>query len=173
MGSTTANSRTTGLSHAGLHAIEDYGTGKSRVSFESNHYWWNLATSFWSWEQRAKLYVEIAFITSPQKGKSRFFCRESYGHLIFYIDGMVYQHVVPAHTTVTGLYYRDVLKVIQGHIRQKWSRLSATSWMLHHNNARPHVTNFVAEYLEQINVKFVPHPHYSSDLAPYDFFSIP
>ena len=63
----------------------------------------------------------------------------------FDIDGMDYQHVVPAHTTVTGLYYRDVLKVLQGHIRQERPCLRATSWMLHHDNARPHVTNVVAE----------------------------
>ena len=143
MGSTTADSWTTGCSHAGLHANEDYCTGRSRVSFKSNHCWWNLATSFWSWEQTAKLCLEISFITNPQKCKSGFFCRESYCHLIFYIDGMVYQHVVPAHTTITGLYYRDVLKVLQGHIRRKRPRLIATSWMLHRDNAKPHVANVV------------------------------
>ena len=61
----TADSRRTGR----LHAIEDCGTGRSRVSFNSNHCWWNLATSFWSWEQTAKLCVEIS-ITNPQKAKA-------------------------------------------------------------------------------------------------------
>ena len=75
---------------------------------------------------------------------------------LFDIDGMVYQHVVPAHTIVTGLYYRDVLKVLQGHIRQKRPCLSATSWMLHHDYARLHVANVVAEYLAQISVKCIP-----------------
>ena len=86
---------------------------------------------------------------------------------------MVYQHVVPAHTTITGLYYSDVLKVLQGHIRWKGPRLSAKSWMLHHDNARPDVANVVAEYLAQINVKCVPHPPYSLDLAPCDLFLYP
>ena len=88
---------------------------------------------------------------TPPKSKNGFFCRESYGHLIFYIDGMVYQYVVPAHTAATGLYYRDVMKVLQDHIRRKWPRLSATSWMMHHDNARPNVAKVVAEYLAQIN----------------------
>ena len=91
----------------------------------------------------------------------------------FYTDGMVYQHVVPPHTTVTGLYYRDVLKVLQGHITRKRPYLHATSWMLHHNNARLHVANVVAEYLAQINLKCIPHPPYSLDLAPCDFFVFP
>ena len=82
---------------------------------------------------------------------------------------MFYQHVVPAQTTVTGLYYRDVLKVLQGHIRWKRPCLRATSWMLHHNNARQHV----AECLAQINVKCVSHPPSSPDLVPCDFFLLP
>ena len=91
----------------------------------------------------------------------------------FDIHGMVYQHVVPAHTTVTGAYYRDVLKILQGHIRRKRPHLHETSWMLHHDNARPHIANVVAEYLAKINVKCVPHPPYSPDLAPGDFFLFP
>ena len=86
---------------------------------------------------------------------------------------MVYQHVILAHTTVTRHYYRDVLKVLQGHIRRKSPCLSATSWMLHHDNARPHVANVVAEYLAQINVKCIPHPPYCPDLALCDFFLFP
>ena len=172
MGSTTADSRTTGRSHAGLLEIEDYGTGRSRVSFKSNHYWWNMATQFWSWEQTAKLLWK-----SPSPTPKKATVVSSAGKVMvisfFYIDGMAYQHVVPAHTTVTGLYYRDVLKVLQGHIRRKSPRWSATSRILHHDNAKPHVTNVVAEYLAQINVKCVPHPPSSPDLDPCEFFLFP
>ena len=164
MGSKTVDSQT-----GRLHAIEDYGTGRSRVSFESNHCWWNLAISFWSWEQTAKLCVEISITNSQKKQKWFLLQGKLWSSIFFYIDGMVYQHVVPAHTTVTGLYYRDILKVLQGHIRQKRPCLHATSWMLHHDNARPHVTNVVAEYLTQISVKSVLHLPYSPDLAQSDF----
>lgn len=91
----------------------------------------------------------------------------------FDIHGMVYQHVVPAHTSVTGQYYRDVLKTLQVHIRRKRPHFREAGWMLHHDNARPHIANVVAEYLAKINVKCIPHPPYSPDLAPCDFFLFP
>ena len=174
MGSKSADSQTTGCSHAGLHAIEDYGRGRNRVSFKSNHCWWNLATSFLSWEQTANLCVEVS-PSSPTPKKAKVVSSAGKVMVIsfFDIDGMVYQLVVPAHTTVTGVYYRDVLKVLQGHIRWKRSRLNATSWMLHNDNARSHVANVVPEYLAQINVKCIPHPPYSPDLAPCEFFLFP
>ena len=85
--------------------------------------------------------------SSPTPKKAKFVSSAGKVMVIsfLYIDGMVYQHVVPAHKTVTGLFYRDVLKVLQGHMRRKSPRSSATSWMLHDDNARPHVEDVVAQ----------------------------
>jgi transposase len=38
------------------------------------------------------------------------------------------------------------------------------------DNARPHVAKRVKQYLEDNNLKSAPHPPYSPDLAPSDFF---
>lgn len=45
--------------------------------------------------------------------------------------------------------------------------------MLHHDNVAPHRTSNVAAYLKQERVKLLPHPPYSPDLAPCDFFLFP
>lgn len=45
--------------------------------------------------------------------------------------------------------------------------------MLHHDNAAPHTSKIVISYLEQEKVNILPHPPYSPDLAPCDFFLFP
>lgn len=91
----------------------------------------------------------------------------------FDCNGMIYQHAVPPHTTVTAAYYTSVLATLRKHIAKKRPELSRTGWRLHHDNARPHVANQVMQFLARFNITCVPHPPYSPDLAPCDFFLFP
>ena len=45
--------------------------------------------------------------------------------------------------------------------------------MLHHDNAAPHKAVVVTEYLRNVRVEVLPHPPYSPDLAPCNFFLFP
>jgi transposase len=45
--------------------------------------------------------------------------------------------------------------------------------MLHHDNAPPHASLFIRSYLTRHHTSVVPHPPYSPDLAPADFFLFP
>ncbi len=58
-----------------------------------------------------------------------------------------------------GLWQPDVTKP---HLRNVW---------FHHDNARPHTANSTAVKLA--DYQWVPHPPYSLDLAPCDFFLFP
>ena len=42
--------------------------------------------------------------------------------------------------------------------------------ILRHDNARPHVANPVKTYLETLNWEALPHPPYSPDIAPPDYY---
>ncbi|KAG5323774.1 MOS1T transposase, partial [Pseudoatta argentina] len=39
-----------------------------------------------------------------------------------------------------------------------------------HGNARPHVAKVVKKYLETLKWDVLPHPPYSSDIAPFDYW---
>jgi len=41
--------------------------------------------------------------------------------------------------------------------------------ILQHDNARPHVAKIVKTYLETLKWEVLPHPPYSSDVAPSDY----
>ena len=47
------------------------------------------------------------------------------------------------------------------------------NWLLHHDNAPAHTSLVVREFLTKNNVATVPHPAYSPDLAPCDFYVFP
>jgi hypothetical protein len=45
--------------------------------------------------------------------------------------------------------------------------------MLHHDNAPAHASLLIRSYLAKHQTPVVPHPHYSPDLTPPDFFLFP
>ncbi|CAG8857266.1 38565_t:CDS:2, partial [Gigaspora margarita] len=56
---------------------------------------------------------------------------------------------------------------------EKKNRSIVRDMMLHHDNATPHTTGIVTDYLKKERVKILPHPSYSPDLVPCDFFLFP
>ncbi|GAB1859743.1 Mariner Mos1 transposase [Camponotus japonicus] len=46
-------------------------------------------------------------------------------------------------------------------------------WRLHHDNAPAHTALLVKDFLAKKNVATLPHPPYSPDLSPPDFFLFP
>jgi hypothetical protein len=46
-------------------------------------------------------------------------------------------------------------------------------WLLHHDNAPSHNSVFTQQFLAKHEMAVIPHPTYSSDLLPCDFFLFP
>jgi [histone H3]-lysine36 N-dimethyltransferase SETMAR len=55
-------------------------------------------------------------------------------------------------------------------LKNKWPKTYQSRMILHHDNARPHVALETKTFLEAKKVKTLPHPPYSPDLAPCDFW---
>jgi len=49
----------------------------------------------------------------------------------------------------------------------------ADDWVLHHNNAPAHTALSIRQFLVKKNIPVLPHPPYSPDLAPCDFYLFP
>ena len=90
------------------------------------------------------------------------------------MNGVIAQIVVPEGQTVTGeLYANQILPSVFQKYKEIRGRTTVRDVMLHHDNAAPHRTSTVTAYLKQERVKLLPHPPYSPDLAPCDFFLFP
>ena len=82
-------------------------------------------------------------------------------------EGEISRIVIPKCTSITGQYYRVIIlpKVIKDFHQHHQGRLIR----FHDDNAPPHRCQSVLDFLENQVVR-VPHPPYSPDLAPCDFW---
>ena len=114
--------------------------------------------------------------SSPQPKKARQVKSNVKTMLIafFDIDGLVHHEYVPRGQTVKKVFYKTVLQRLRDAVRrhrpEKWR---SGNWILHHDNAPAHMAVTTNEFLAKNNIPSLPHPRYSPDLSPCDFFLFP
>ena len=74
-------------------------------------------------------------------------------------------------TTINSNSYCVTLTKLKNRIQRIWPTF--TRFLLHHDNTRPHCRAQTNEKIERLNFEFIPHPSYSSDLTPADFYLFP
>ena len=88
--------------------------------------------------------------------------------------GIIYINWVPHGQMVNKEYYVGVLREFRKRFRHKRAELfKSGQWHLHQDNAPTHKSIMVTSYLTEMGIKTVPHPPYSPDLAPCDFWMFP
>jgi len=85
----------------------------------------------------------------------------------------LYQNYVPIGTSVTTKYLLKVMPVFLKQFRHKRPNTVNKKWWFHWDNASSHTATAMTDWLAKHNFCMVPHPPYSPDLAPADFFLFP
>jgi len=94
--------------------------------------------------------------------------------VFFVVRGIVHREFVPPGQTVNQEFYLEVLRRLRENVRRKRPKLwRSGDWFLHHDNAPVHTALSVTRYLASLGWTVIPHPPYSPDLAPCDFFLFP
>lgn len=93
--------------------------------------------------------------------------------VFFDIQGIIHHEYVPAGQTVTGQFYVGVLERLRARIFRVRPALAENGWIVHHDNAPAHSSLIVREFLAKKSIPTLPHPPYSPDLTPCDFFLFP
>jgi len=86
--------------------------------------------------------------------------------------GIVYKEFVPPGQAVNHAIYKDVLERLRKRV-QRVRRDIADDWVLQHGNAPAYTVLSIRELLARKNIPVLPHPPYSPDLAPCDFYLFP
>jgi len=87
---------------------------------------------------------------------------------------IVHHEFVPRGQMVNKQFYQEVFACLRDAARRKRPELwENQAWMLHHNSALAHASLLVCSYLAKHQTSIVPHPPYSSYLAPADVFLFP
>lgn len=91
--------------------------------------------------------------------------------IFFRFDGLLDAVPVPRGQTVTAQWYtNDCLPKVFKALQMKRPVKKQSELFILHDNARPHVSSLTTRFLEEKNVRILPHPPYSPDLSPSDFW---
>jgi len=91
--------------------------------------------------------------------------------VFFDIQGIVHLEFAPQGRTVNAKFYYNVLRCLREDIQRKRTELwHVGNWLLHDDNAPTHQALITHEFLAHNSIITLPHPPYSPDLAPCDFF---
>jgi len=86
----------------------------------------------------------------------------------------VHKEFVPPGQTVDQQFYLKVLKRLCNSVWKKQPEMLINGdWILHHDNAPADTALSVQQFLAKNNMTVIPHPPYSPNLAPCDFFLFP
>jgi len=118
--------------------------------------------------------MEDTHFTETEKSKISEVKCENDARCFFDARGIMHQEFVPPGQTVNREFYLDVLMRLRENVRRKRPELwRSGDWFLHHDNGPAHTDLSVTWYLASLGWTIIPHPPYSPDLAPCDFFLFP
>ena len=110
----------------------------------------------------------------PKKARQSRSATKSVLIVFFDIRGIVQHEFSPEGQTVNAKFYCSVLHLLRKDILRKRPELwRAGNWLLHDDNAPSHRALTMREFLAHNSIISLPHPPYSPDLAPCDFFLFP
>ena len=94
--------------------------------------------------------------------------------VFFHWKGIVLHEFVPRGQMVNKQFYQEVLARLRDAVGRKRPELwENETCMLHHDNAPAPASLLIRSYLAKRQTSVVPHPTYSPDLTPADFFLFP
>ena len=87
--------------------------------------------------------------------------------------GVIMLDFLPKRSTITGVYYANLLDQLRTAIREKSRGKLSKGVLLQQDNARVHTCKAAMDTVERNGYELIPHPASSPDLAPSDFFLFP
>lgn len=88
-------------------------------------------------------------------------------------NGILFVDYLEKGKTITGAYYASLLERLKKEVTAKRPGLAKKKILFHHDNAPAHTSMVVMAKMHELHFDLVPHPPYSPDLAPCDFFLFP
>ena len=113
-------------------------------------------------------------IWATKHSKRPIIAKRSLSTIFFSGEGVAIKVPVKKGKSITGKYYKDVvLKKLKKYYQKRRPATGFKHVRLLHDNAPAHTSAIVTAFLKTEKVTVLPHPAYSPDLAPCDFFLFP
>ncbi len=129
---------------------------------------------FWCYEPKMKRSTN-AWLRSnehrPQKVSKDHYVYKVMLIVFWNAQGIIHKEFVPDGKGVDRHVYLRTMRELREKLRRRRPQLwRRQSFWLHHDGALAHCADIVVNFLQANNTKILPHPPYSPDLAPSDFF---
>lgn len=111
--------------------------------------------------------------TGPVKFKAERSVKKVMATIFWDSKGVILIDFLEGQKTVTSSYYEEVLKKLKTSLAKKRRGKLHSQILFHHDNAPAHSSRAVKALLREFRWQTLPHPPYSPDLAPSDFFLFP
>ena len=85
-------------------------------------------------------------------------------------SGIILIDYLQSRITITGEYYASLLDRFDAILKEKRLHLAKKKVLFHHDNAPAHTSSIATAKLFDLRYEILPHPPYSPDLAPSDYF---
>ena len=129
---------------------------------------WKLDLLLLPRDQETEFPVEACWLSQTQEGQTEQIHPQNFDNPFFW------QHWVPTGQTVNMEYYIEVLREFRKRFcRKRPALFKLAQWHFHWDNAPVHNSILVTDYLTKMGIKTVPHPPYSPNLSPCDFWLFP
>ena len=126
-------------------------------------------------DQEAKCRMVVNGFSTVKESEAAAIDNKDFDNRFFFDARVIVHHeFVPQGQTVNQEVYISALRRMRKTLRRCCPDLwPSGQWTLLHNNARPHTALSVSRFLTKHNITVLPHPPYSPDLSPCDFFLFP
>jgi len=107
---------------------------------------------------------------TPKKARTVPSAGKLMGTFFWDSEGIILIDYLPRGQTMNGAYYAGLLGKLKAAIKEKRRGKWSKGVLLQHDNARVHTCQVSTAAADQLGFEILPHPPYSPDLAPSDFF---
>ncbi|GFS01893.1 transposase [Elysia marginata] len=91
--------------------------------------------------------------------------------IFFNYSGPIVFDILPQDTAMTATHYvPNVLSQVKSAINKQRLKVSTSRTLFLHDNAGPYKARATTQSLRELGIQVLPHPAYSPDLAPCDFW---
>jgi histone-lysine N-methyltransferase SETMAR len=123
-------------------------------------------------KQQSKQWIE-AGSSAPKKAKVEKSAGKVMATVFWDSCGIIFIDYLEKGKTITGEYYAALLDRLNNEIKQKRPHLVKKKVLFHQDNAPSHTSAVSMAKIHELRYELLPHPPYSPDLAPSDFFLFP
>lgn len=110
---------------------------------------------------------------APKKAKLCLSANKVMATVFWDARGIIHIDYLEKGKTITGEYYSELLDRFDIDLKQKRPHLAKKKVLFHQDNARVHTCVVTMAKIHELGYELLPHPAYSPDLAPCDYFLFP